>query len=269
MDSRELFSGLSALYEEGRPSYADALVDALFRDSTLGLSPDAVIADIGAGTGKFSSMLLKRGCRVVCVEPNGDMRRTAVRLLGGFPRVSFSDGDAAHTGLPDHSADMVTAAQAFHWFDAEAFRRECLRILKPSGHVVLVWNMRDTGSPLNQDCYALFSRFCPRFHGFSGGMKRNDARIERFFGGSFRELVFDYPLSLDRDAFLKRSLSGSYSLKDGDEDFPAYLQELNRLFDRYASRRTHPIHDPQSHEQQKTDRLIIPNQSVAYIGRPL
>lgn len=99
----------------------------------LHLTAESTVADIGAGTGKWTARLLPLGCRICAVEPNGSMRREAERLLGGEPRLTLLGGSAEHTGLPDASVDCVTAAQAFHWFDRERFRAECRRILTPGG----------------------------------------------------------------------------------------------------------------------------------------
>lgn len=115
------FDGRAQDYVVGRPVYAQEFVEALFPD--YGFSSDSVIADIGSGTGKFAGQLLERGCTVYGVEPNDDMKEKAVEELSGFVRFYPVKGTEAGTTLEDHSADFVTTAQAFHWFDVPAFAK--------------------------------------------------------------------------------------------------------------------------------------------------
>lgn len=249
MESTEKFSGLADVYTVGRPTYAAALFECMY--TRHGFSEHSVIADIGGGTGKFTKQLLDRGSFVYCVEPNGDMRRAAVRELGGYERFRAVNGTAAETALEDHSVDFVTAAQAFHWFDAALFRKEAERILKKGGRAYLIWNMRDLSDAVNQSSFALFSKYCPNFRGFSGGMGKDDPRIGTFFGGKYQYMEFDHPLIYaSRETFINRGLSSSYSLKPGDAQYGEYVAALGELFDRHA----------------KDGVLTVGNETVVYFG---
>ncbi len=109
-----------------------------------GLRAGSVVADIGSGTGLLAKLFLDFGCRVIGVEPNADMRAAGDRFLSSaYDKFSSVDGRAERTGLEDASVDMIAAGQAFHWFDAIAARREFLRIIRPPGWVVLIWNERE------------------------------------------------------------------------------------------------------------------------------
>ena len=140
-DGTTVFSGKEKKYDKNRPHYPETLMTFLYAE--VGFRADSAIADIGIGTGIFSKQLSDRGSTVFCVEPNPDMRSIAEEKLSSYANVTFTDGDCKDTKLAAHSVDFITAAQAFHWFDVEAFRRESLRILKPKGRMVLVWNRRD------------------------------------------------------------------------------------------------------------------------------
>lgn len=233
MDNTGRFSGRAQNYAASRPSYAEALVHCLY--TKYGLSPASVVADIGSGTGKFAKQLLDRGTTVFCVEPNGDMRAAAEAALGGCPGFRSVEGEAGNTTLPDASVDFITAAQAFHWFDPEAFAAECRRILRPGGQIFLIWNHRDQEDPVNLAWYQVFDRFCPNFRGFSGDITMNDSRIAAFFPKGYAMESFDFPLRYDRDSFIRRSLSSSYSLTEADAAYPQYLAALEALFDRLAA----------------------------------
>lgn len=248
METTKKFDGRASDYAHSRPQYAAALLDHLYDNEIL--SPASTVADIGSGTGKFSRQLLDRQSEVYCVEPNADMRSVAEATLCGYPRFHSIAGEATHTTLASGSVDCITSAQAFHWFAGEPFKQECLRILKPGGLAILIWNVRDLADERNRNWHDIFAHHCPTFRGFSNGIERDDAKIRAFFGGRYTRVAFDHPLLLDKVGFIKRSLSSSYSLRETDPDFPAYRAALEALYDRY-----------ENHGQ-----ITIANRSVAYIG---
>ena len=225
------FSGRADDYVAGRPAYAEEFVRWLALEQ--GFSEETIVADIGSGTGKFAKQLLKMGCFVYGIEPNDDMRKKAEENFLKGENFCSVKGTANKTTLKEHAVDVVTSAQAFHWFDVTAFQKECRRILKPDGRVYLIWNVRDMGEKLNQETFAIYRTFCPRFQGFSGGMKKDDERIQTFFEGHYQYRSFDHPLSYTEETFIRRSLSGSYSLKEGDVGFEEYLEALKNLYRKY------------------------------------
>lgn len=230
-------------------SYATELIDCLY--DSYGVSKASVIADIGSGTGKLSKQLLDRGgSEVFCVEPNADMRQAADSRFCRYKYFHSVDGSAEFTSLNDASVDCITVAQAFHWFDVQGFKRECIRIIKRRGKVFLIWNVRTCDDIINREWADVFSRCCPEFKGFSNGIKRDDDKIKAFFDGGYDYVAFDNPLLFDKESFIKRSLSSSYSLKENDIGYSSYISALSDLFDKYES-----------------DGLIsVSNRSVAYIG---
>lgn len=248
MNMTNQFDGRAADYTASRPNYSPQLINCLY--SRYGISENSVIADIGSGTGKFSKHLLDKQSQVYCVEPNDDMRSVAEQELCGYINFHSVAGDAENTTLKDNFVDCVTAAQAFHWFDAPKFKAECLRIIKPDGKVFLIWNIRNCGDVINQEWHNIFSRYCPSFKGFSNGIEQADPAIETFFDQGYEYVSFDYPLIFDREYFIKRSLSSSYSLRKDDTNYEQYLSALNKLFDKY----------------ERNGSISISNQTVAYIG---
>jgi SAM-dependent methyltransferase len=136
----EGFARSAAAYERGRPGYPDAAVDRL-----VAALPGRDVVDLAAGTGKLTRALVARGCAVTAVEPVA-----AMRALIEPPAVAV-DGVAEATGLPAGSADAVTVAQAFHWFDGPRALAEIHRVLRPirpGGVLALLWNRRDTRDAL-------------------------------------------------------------------------------------------------------------------------
>jgi SAM-dependent methyltransferase len=132
----------AADYERVRPSYPTRAL-AVLADA-LDLKPGQRVADLGAGTGKFTRLLALTGARVVAVEPVAAMRERLTEIL---PQVVAVAGVAEATGLPDGSVDAVVAAQAWHWFDGPAALTEIERITGPYGRLGLVWNTLDVSVP--------------------------------------------------------------------------------------------------------------------------
>ena len=130
-------------------------------------------------------------------------------------------GSAESIPLPDCSVDVITAAQAFHWFDPAAFRAECLRLLRPNGRVLLIWNVRDEASPLIAENYAVNRQYCPRFRGFSNGLDFADATFRSFFCGDYQLISLDYPQLYNREAFVLRSLSSSFAPAPQEDGYAA------------------------------------------------
>lgn len=116
----ERFSARADAYARFRPQYPAALVDAIVRG--FGLRAGDRVAELGAGTGIFSALLLGRGLDVVAVEPNADMRASLEALRRPWPGLRIAAGPAEATTLEDASADAVVAVQAFHWFDPRRTR---------------------------------------------------------------------------------------------------------------------------------------------------
>jgi SAM-dependent methyltransferase len=226
--SIERFSDRVADYVRYRPRYPATVLDVLRRDA--GLSADLVVADIGAGTGFSAELFLEHGNEVVCVEPNAGMRAAAAALLGERPRLRIVDGTAEATGLGACSIDMVVAAQAFHWFDAVTARREFVRILRPGGYAVLMWNTRRIDA----------SRFLYEYeqllirHGTDYAAVRHDhadrAIVERFFGGSLQHASLYNEQQLDLNGLVGRVLSSSYTPAADDPRRAPLLRDLEQLF---------------------------------------
>ncbi len=147
------FSDRADNYLRYRPSYPAEVVG--FFEGRLGLRPHHQLADMGAGTGLFARLFLEKGYKVICIEPNEAMRQAGMEGLQYFPGFLSVAEPAEQTGLPDHSIDFITAAQSFHWMEPVATRWEFLRILRPGGHIVLLWNRLQAGTPFLQAYAAL------------------------------------------------------------------------------------------------------------------
>jgi ubiquinone/menaquinone biosynthesis C-methylase UbiE len=128
------FGAVADAYERSRPGYPNDAVRWL-----AGEEPRDVV-DLAAGTGKLTRSLVALGHRVTAVEPVPEM---LAQLRTAVPGAIPLSGSAESIPLDDESADVVTVAQAFHWFDRSVALREIARVLRPGGRIALVWNARD------------------------------------------------------------------------------------------------------------------------------
>ena len=146
-------------YDRYRPTYPAELF-ALIRGE-LELPKRPAVVDMGAGTGRASLAMAELGWRVTALEPGRgmlDVLRANAADAGLV--VATVQASAEATGLDPASVDLVTAAQAFHWFDKPAAVAEMARITRPGGGVALFWNVRDeTRSPFVAAYHAALDRY--------------------------------------------------------------------------------------------------------------
>lgn len=147
MSFKDHFSGHAAAYAQARPTYPAALFDWLAAQcARLELAWDA-----GCGNGQASLELASRFARVHATDPSA----TQIAAAPSHPRVDWRVEPAEACSLPDASADLVTVAQAYHWFDADRFCAEATRVLRPGG-AIAVWTYAATSVDAAVD--AVFAR---------------------------------------------------------------------------------------------------------------
>ncbi|MBD3917683.1 class I SAM-dependent methyltransferase [Paenibacillus sp. PR3] len=229
-NSKERFSNRVDAYVKYRPSYPAEAIAHLYH--TIGLSRSSVIADVGAGTGKFSELLLNQGSPVIAVEPNKEMREAAEQRLGANPLFRTAPGSAEETGLPNHSVDFIVCAQAFHWFDRSAARQEFARILKPGGQVVLIWNSRITsGTPFREAYDRLLHTYGIDYAKL---MHKNisPADLAAFYAPKpMEEARFVNSQAFDYEGLSGRMHSSSYIPTPDHPQYEPMMKELRRVFD--------------------------------------
>jgi SAM-dependent methyltransferase len=213
------FSQVAGAYERGRPGYPDDAVRWL-----AGYEPCDVV-DLGAGTGKLTRALVGLGHRVTAVEPLDEMRGELEAVL---PDVRAVDGKAEAMPLPDGYADVVTSAQAFHWFDHDDALPEIARVLRPGGRIALVWNSRDDRDPWMARLSALIG---------NESVEESDVVPILDTSGLFGRVEtasFAFEQTLDRDGLLDLVLSRSYLAKLPAADRQPVLDAVGALYDKTA-----------------------------------
>lgn len=201
----EKFTGKAEVYAKARPGYPGAAIDYV-----CSLVPSgAIFVDIGAGTGKFTQLLAAHGYTVFAVEPNADMREQLAVTLAPYPNAKIVDGSAEATTLTDQSVDVITCAQALHWFDPDVFRTECRRIGKPGCLVIAIYNNTPGGSSI----------------------KHSKQATDVFYTNpTIRE--FPNPMFYTRENWLAYMTSHSHDPLPSDPGYAAHIAEVNATFDR-------------------------------------
>src|SRR5579863_8421236 len=226
------FSDRVENYVRYRPGYPPEALQVL--KDACGLAPAHAIADIASGTGIWTRMLLENRNKVFGVEPNPEMRQAGERLLAEFSNFTSVAGTAEATTLPDASVDFVTAAQAAHWFHRPRSRQEFVRILKPGGWLVLLWNERLTDStPFLRDYEQLLLKFGTDYQDVRHE-RTTDAVNEFFDPAPFQERVFPMQQVFDYAGLEGRLLSSSYAPGPDHPKHAPMLRELRRVFDEHA-----------------------------------
>jgi SAM-dependent methyltransferase len=227
-DPTRRFCGRAENYARHRPSYPRALLD-LLREET-GLTTATVVADVGSGTGILSEIFLENGNCVLGIEPNPEMRAMGESLLRSYPRFTSVAGTAEATTLDDGSVDLVAAGQAFHWFDPARARPEFGRILRSGGWVVLVWNVRRSGTPFLTAFERLLQR-CRSDYEHVRHDRSTAGMVKEFFGPDAYEMrVLANSQALDLDGLKGRLLSSSYVPGPRDPGSEAVLREAAEIF---------------------------------------
>ena len=248
-DYIEKFTGIADIYEDGRPLYHRDILPRILSECKLNES--SVIVDVGAGNGLLTSMLVYLPHKIIYgVEPNDDMRRVFCNKFPASSSVKAIDSTAEDLSMfADNSVDVITVGQALHWFNVEKFHKECNRILKKDGKLILVYNSRKTSSKFAQNMILFLRTMCPKFSSYTGGLN---------FAESWRDILFerciveyiDRPQFFDKEEWVNRNLSSSYTLRPGDTGYEKMIRGFRELFDEY----------------NKDGIIELENNTVLYIG---
>lgn len=220
-------------YAKYRPEFPDELVDYLYKNGEI--KNTSVIADIGSGTGRFTRLLLEKGNLVYGIEQNNEMRIKAEELLSQFSKFVSVKGSAERTELEDKSLDLITVAQAFHWFNKEDSFREFKRILKDDGKVFIVWDdfVRDYNDFSKEFSSALGTYRTVKSNSEEKRPTRNQMIDEFYKNNNYVTTSFKHEIYQTFDGIKGGALSASFTPKPGEGNYENFIIELQRVFDKY------------------------------------
>ena len=230
-NNTERFSDRVENYIKYRPGYPQEVL--MYLKERINFNSDKIVADIGSGTGISAEMFLQNGNKVYAVEPNKEMRQAADDLLSGYPNYRGVNGKSESTTIEDQSIDMIVAAQAFHWFDKDAFKRECRRISRVGACCLLMWNERKVESDFEKAYEELLLKYANDYRQVDHRNVR-EKDIETFFAPSqvlsetmHNEQIFYY------EGVKGRLLSSSYAPNVGEPNYEPMIAYLRGIFDKY------------------------------------
>ncbi len=213
-------------YIKYRPGYPEEIIGILANE--IGLNQDSIVADVGSGTGISTNLFLKNGNKVFGIEPNKKMREAAELIFGTNSNFISVNGTAEKTNLKELSIDIIFSAQAFHWFNLNATKKEFKRIIKPGGHIVLVWNVRKENNGFEKE-YESILKSIPEYKDVT---HRNitDKEIFDFFAPNLmQKMALPNYQELNLNGLKGRLKSSSYCPKEGNEH-ERIMEETELLF---------------------------------------
>ena len=225
------FSNKVENYIKYRPSYPSEMFD--FIKLELNLTSEKVVADIGSGTGISTELFLKNGNRVYAVEPNKEMREAGEKLLSKYENFISINGTSENTMLDDDSIDLISAFQAFHWFDVPKAKKEFKRILKEDSYVLLVWNDRKTNTSEFLKAYeALLQEYSSDYKEVNHkNIAEND--ISLFLDKGYKSKTFENYQLFDFEGIKGRMFSSSYVPDENTKEGQKILLELEKIFNKF------------------------------------
>lgn len=232
-DPTKRFSNRVSNYVKYRPGYPEEVIDFLIEQCNL--TPDSHIADVGSGTGIFSTLLLNKGYTVYGVEPNEDMRSWAENNLSLNKNFISVNGTSENTTLPAQSIDLIVCAQAFHWFKPEETRREFKRILKDDGqYVALIWNNRLTEVDEFAKAYDNLLNEKAIDYKEVNHQHLKEVNFESFFrDGKYSLTKFPNQQIFDYEGLAGRAFSSSYVPEADSKAGIEFSRLLKQLFDEH------------------------------------
>ncbi len=219
------YTSLASHYDQ-RADYSSDAIDAILALAT----PDRSlpVADIGAGTGKLTLQLARRGLRILAVEPNDEMRRIGEANLKGWP-VTWMEGTGERTGLSSASASLCAFGSSFNVVDATASLGEAARILVASGWFCCLWNHRVLEDPVQSMVEELIRRSVPAYA--YGSRRADQTDVIRACG------LFEDPVLIERGFVHSTSVSDYVDgwrshatlARQAGAGFEAVVEEIARL----------------------------------------
>ncbi|WP_259069958.1 class I SAM-dependent methyltransferase [Mucilaginibacter sp. X4EP1] len=221
-------------YVKYRPDYPVEVITYLQHE--CGLTDKSVIADVGAGTGIFTGLLLNKGYKVYAVEPNDAMLQAAIGQFAGNTQFEPVNGTAEATTLLAQSVDMIVCAQAFHWFNEQKTAVEFKRILKPGGKVALIWNNRLPDVDDFSKAYESLLKHDGIDYNKVNHRNIGEINFKGFFkDGEYTVTKFPNAQTFDLEGLFGRAFSSSYVPQQDTEAGQKFKGLLKDIFDRYNS----------------------------------
>lgn len=235
MIGADRFTDKAQKYEKYRPLYPKESLSIIMKECNFDFNNDIIIADIGSGTGKFTELLLENNFIVYAVEPNDNMRAIAEAKFIDNHNYKSINNTAEKTGLDNNSVDLITVAQALHYFNLDKVKDEFKRILKQNGKVALLCNFRYRESNFMKE----YEKIVYTFHSKDlqptfAQDKMNDDVYNKLFS-EYKVFSIPYSQELNFNDLWGRVLSSNHTPKEDDPNYNELYKNMKELFDKYQN----------------------------------
>jgi SAM-dependent methyltransferase len=232
MNSKTVYSTKAKKYAKYRWDYAPNAIEAIVE--ITGLTNKSTIADLGAGSGILTKHFTDKAQMIYAVEPNVELRQLLTNTLGAMRTVTVVDGSAENTKLPNGAVDIITAAQAIHWFDPEPARQEMRRILKAGGWLVFLRNY-GTDQEKNKAIGSLMSKEYGADYTILN--ERPSEKSNHFYFGNdnFQKLVFPFTFSQSWAEFMGALTTASFMPNEDHPLFGRLETKAKEIFFQYST----------------------------------
>jgi ubiquinone/menaquinone biosynthesis C-methylase UbiE len=214
-----------------RPNYSPKAIDMLI-NYVNATNNDFLIADIGAGTGNLTIMLLERGLNVDSVEPNDEMRNIGIDITKNYNTVNWTKATGTETTLKSNSYNWVTFGSSFNVIDRELGLKETHRLLKTGGYFTCMWNHRNLNCPIQKQAEDIIEQFVPTY---DRGVRREDQRpvLEKytnlFKNICYTEVDFEVDRTIDEYILAWQSVKNKYWDLDTEEGQILFRNITNKI----------------------------------------
>ena len=250
MKGIDRFTNKAKKYEQYRPEYTEEALTEILRLSGILPYTKQKVADIGAGTGKFTKLLLNRGFEVYAIEPNDQMRSIAEMKFKGIENFNSISATSEDTTLDDKSVSLITVAQAFHYFDLDRTKKEFMRVLKPGGKVALLWNFRLRDSEFIREYEeAIYGTHSQKVNPTHAQDNMTDDIFKLFFS-RYQTINIPNSQSFSLEELWGRTLSNNHAPKENEPEYQELYEKVKKLF----------------YKHQKDGKVLFPYRTQIVVG---
>ena len=228
IQTEKLFMNKQDYYNKYRPGYDKKIIDILKKKYEF--KSDSIIAEYGAGTGKFADLMLPYVKKFYFVEPNKDMISFAMEN-NKSSNIIFLNEKAEETNIPDGKIDFAFAVHSFHYFEKKLFKKELERVLKKDGYFCIIWyDYTSEETPIQYE----WNNLITRVKGFKDNHNKTDDRLDIYKDGFYEEYSFTIKKEFTFEELLGLGLSiSSTPLPNQIAEYEDFENKVRGIFNKY------------------------------------
>ena len=226
--TEDLFMNKQDYYNKYRPGYDKKIINLL--EEKYGLNRDSIIAEYGAGTGKFAELMVPYVNKYYFIEPNIDMINYA-KHNNKSSNIIFLNEKAEKTSIPSEEIDFALAVHSFHYFEKDIFKKELNRVLNKDGHFCIIWyDYIDFNNPIQIEWQELIDNI----KGFEDNHNKKNDRTMIYVDNKYDEHSFIVQKEFTCQELLGLGLSvSSTPLPNQKDQYVIFEQKVKDIFNRY------------------------------------